>query len=317
MAAIVYPLTLPGPSQWLGSGRERRALSSLPGNTQLRNRTRDALNDIDAGWMYDSAQMVIWRAWYEATLLNGQLWFAATAPGVGGFVTRVVKFRTKTLKLELLGNGVYRVNAQLQQRGISAVPDSRFCVVENFSGGLGPYTTLSGSGALFTIVSSPYGQALRYTGTTSGTVSAIRRSITPASMESLSVKFLVESASVDDGAVLVIEDVAHTQLVAVITRRESAFDAAQRVKLFVAGESLHVGSAAAALNVWHELAMTFAPGAGNTSYSVTRLDTMAVLGSGVFTGNYAITTAGYLKFNDDAALGAAATRFADISICSV
>ena len=122
MPALVYPLTLPAPSQWQGVPRERRAASSSPGNTQMRNRSRDALHDIDAQWFYTSAEMTIWRAWYEATLLDGVLWFAATVPGAGGWVSRVVKFRTKTLKLEYVGNGVYRVSAQVQQRGISEPP---------------------------------------------------------------------------------------------------------------------------------------------------------------------------------------------------
>lgn len=116
--------------------RERRSASSLPGNTQLRNRARDALNDIDAGWMYTSAEMAIWRAWYETALLNGLLWFAVTAPGAGGWAQRVVKFRTKTLKAEYLGNGVFRVGAQLQHRGISAVPavSAGILLAENATG---------------------------------------------------------------------------------------------------------------------------------------------------------------------------------------
>lgn len=122
MAAVVYPTTLPAPSLWGGVARERRALSGPPGNTQLRNRTRDALNDIDSGWMYTSAEMAIWRAWYEDTLLDGMRWFAITVPGAGGWIQRVAKFRTKTLRAEYLGSGVYRVSAQMQQRGTSAAP---------------------------------------------------------------------------------------------------------------------------------------------------------------------------------------------------
>lgn len=142
MPAITYPTTLPPPSQWQGVPRERRAASGLPGNTQLRNRTRDAMHDIDAQWFYTSAEMTIWRAWYETTLLDGMLWFAATAPGPGGWVQRVAKFRTKTLKLEYVGNGVYRVSAQVQQRGISEAPSFGidYLLLDNFTGAAGALT---------------------------------------------------------------------------------------------------------------------------------------------------------------------------------
>lgn len=122
MVAIVYPSTLPGLSGWGGTPFERRAISPLPGNTQLRGRWRDALQEIDARWFFNATEMAIWVAWYEQTLLNGMLWFAATVPGAGGFVSRVLKYRTSTVKRTLLGNGVFEVTARLQQRGISAVP---------------------------------------------------------------------------------------------------------------------------------------------------------------------------------------------------
>lgn len=135
MPAIAYPSALPGPSQWQGVVRERRAASSMPGNTQLRARSRDAIQDIDAAWFYTAAEMSTWRIWYESTLLDGMLWFAATAPGAGGFVQRVLRFRTKSLRQELLGNGVYRVTAQLEQRGLGAAPRaSDILFLDNFNG---------------------------------------------------------------------------------------------------------------------------------------------------------------------------------------
>lgn len=124
MVAIVYPSTLPAPSGWNGTPFERRAASPLPGNTQLRGRWRDALQDIDARWFFTAPEMAIWVAWYEQTLLNGMLWFAATVPGSGGFILRVLKYRTSTVKRTLLGNGVFEVTARMQQRGISAAPQA-------------------------------------------------------------------------------------------------------------------------------------------------------------------------------------------------
>lgn len=122
MTAVVYPPTLPAPSLWGGQPFDRAARSPLPGNTQLRGRSRDALQDVDAAWVYSAAEMAAWVAWYDGTLLKGMRWFAMVAPGASGFVGRVLKFRTNTVRRELLGNGNFRVSAKMQQRGISQPP---------------------------------------------------------------------------------------------------------------------------------------------------------------------------------------------------
>jgi hypothetical protein len=124
MTAIVYPPTLPGPSGgWDGEPIERRAVSALPSSAVApRGRSRDRIEDIAAQWIYSPEEMAVWRAWYEDTLLDGCRWFAKEAPGVGGWVDRVLRFRTATVRREHLGAGIFRVSAQLQQRGRSALP---------------------------------------------------------------------------------------------------------------------------------------------------------------------------------------------------
>jgi hypothetical protein len=122
MTAIVYPASLPGPSAWVAQGPDRRALSSLPGNAVHRPRWRDRIATVEAQWHYSATEMAAWRAWYEDDLLDGQIWFAASAPGVGGFAERVLRYRTSSLRREALGNGVYRVSATLEQRGRGVAP---------------------------------------------------------------------------------------------------------------------------------------------------------------------------------------------------
>jgi hypothetical protein len=123
MAAIVYPPALPVPSTWTIAGPDRRASSPPSGNVTHRARWRDRIVNIDAAWFYTPSEMTEWRAWYEDVLLDGQYWFAVSAPGPGGFQTRVCKFRTQTVKREALGAGNYKVSAQLQQRGVGVVPE--------------------------------------------------------------------------------------------------------------------------------------------------------------------------------------------------
>jgi hypothetical protein len=60
--------------------------------------------------------------WYEDTLLDGTRWFAVTAPGPGGHLTRVCRFRAKSVRRERLAGGNWGISAQLEQRGRSAPP---------------------------------------------------------------------------------------------------------------------------------------------------------------------------------------------------
>lgn len=124
MPAIVYPSALPGPSAgWAAVLRERAARSSLPGDPQARRRWRDRIADVtSATWHYSAAEMAIWREWWHETLVDGQLWFSKEAPGPGGWVDRVMRFRPASVRVQPLGNGICRVTAQLEVRGRSAAP---------------------------------------------------------------------------------------------------------------------------------------------------------------------------------------------------
>jgi hypothetical protein len=123
---IAYPSTLPGPSAWSGALRERAARSSLAGDPQARRRWRDAIADVaSATWNYSAAELAIWREWFADTLVDGQLWFEAQAPGAGGFVDRVMRFRPSSVRVQPLGNGAVRVSAQLEVRGRTEAPRTR------------------------------------------------------------------------------------------------------------------------------------------------------------------------------------------------
>lgn len=122
MPASAYPSTLPAPAVWNGEPFDRAARSPLPGNRQLRSRSRDAMQEIEAAWLYSAAEMAAWVAWYDDALLAGMRWFSIRAPGRGGWTERACKFRTNSVRRELLGAGLFRVSARLQQRGISAAP---------------------------------------------------------------------------------------------------------------------------------------------------------------------------------------------------
>jgi hypothetical protein len=123
MPLIEYPAGLPSPQAPLRLvPAPRRAASSIEGKVNVRNRQRDfAGGRYEAQWLYTPEQMATWRAWYEDTLLYGQLWFAATLPLDGGMAIRVVKYVGEERR-EHLARGIYRVTRSLEVRGASALP---------------------------------------------------------------------------------------------------------------------------------------------------------------------------------------------------
>lgn len=124
MPAIAYPVTLPAPSVgWAAVLRERAARSAMPGDPQARRRWRDRITDVSsATWHYRADEMATWREWWHEDLVDGQLWFTKEAPGPGGFVDRVMRFRPASVRVQPLGNGACRVTAELEVRGRSAEP---------------------------------------------------------------------------------------------------------------------------------------------------------------------------------------------------
>lgn len=123
MPLVVYPTELPPPSGYPFARREGRAVPQGAGDEAPRPRMRDAIVDADTvRWRYTPAEMAAWRAWYQNTLLNGQLWFAATLPGRGGWLPRVARYIGEQLQLTHLGAGIWEVSCRLEVRGLSAAP---------------------------------------------------------------------------------------------------------------------------------------------------------------------------------------------------
>jgi hypothetical protein len=313
MAGISYPTSLPGPVRNPRRAAERRGLSTGPGPLQARARSRDWLADHELEFVYTPAEMAIFKDWWQDTLQYGGAWFAAHAwpsadPAVGG----VYQFKGGVRTVHR-GLGIQRVMAAAQERGRGVDPQQLVCFYENFSDGLGPYTSPSGGGlARFEIVSSPYGAAaLRYIGATSATDYNIARAVPDSPFETFSAKFLVESASVDDSAYMIVGRTIGGEAINLRPRTEVHVDAAQRARLAIGSGATYLGASAIALNVWHEITATRAG-----TYVLTRLDTYAVVAAGTLTTGYGSSQqVNGLAFVEDSNLGSCSTQFADIEIC--
>jgi hypothetical protein len=312
VTAIAYPTSLPGPGQWVTVARERRAQSQGDGvKSAPRARSVDRIADIEARWVYSPDEMAVWVPWYEDTLLDGTRWFAVTAPGPGGHLVRVCRFRARTVRRERLGGGNWAVSALLEQRGRSALPQVEVCFLEDFAALSPPYSTVGGSGlARYELVSSPYGSALRYIGGTSFVDNSIARSVPSADFGRWSLYVLVETASFDNAAHVYLRDSGDVVRASFRAREDTFVDAANRAWLEMGGVSTYIGSAAIATGVWHRLEASLAG-----AYSLTRLDTMAVVGSGTLSPADASYVIDSLLFVEDSNGGSTATRFADIEIC--
>ena len=119
MAALNYPATLPSPTAWRVRPDERRVLRTLrePANAN-RLRSTDYGSTVDAEWIYTAAEMAVGKAWYEGAAIDQVdrlRQFNAALPGRGGIVARVARYLTPPQRT-LLGNGVWRVTAQLRVR---------------------------------------------------------------------------------------------------------------------------------------------------------------------------------------------------------
>jgi hypothetical protein len=77
-----------------------------------------------ATWTYTPDEMAVWWPWFHTTLKDGQLWFQMAAPGAGGVIPRVMRFRPGSVQVTPQGRGIARVTCELEVRGRSAAPEA-------------------------------------------------------------------------------------------------------------------------------------------------------------------------------------------------
>jgi hypothetical protein len=120
MTLIAFPLSLPAIRPGSFRARSRLASGDLPGPVALRRRFEDAAgSEFNVSWSFTPAQMTVFRAWYEDTLLDGELWFAVSLPGRGGFSTRIARFME--MEQQRIDAGQYNIQATLELRGRAAL----------------------------------------------------------------------------------------------------------------------------------------------------------------------------------------------------
>jgi hypothetical protein len=311
---IVYPASLPAPQRWIGVPRERRALSAQPGNTQLRGRSRDLLQDIDAQWIYEPEQMEVWRAWFDDTLIKGQRWFALTILGAGGWISRTVRFRTGSVRREHVSHGVFRVSARLEQRGRSAPPAVCDVWRESFAS-LDPYAVTNGNGALFAVAGGVLSIAPQNTG--AGNIARILRDIAPELLTARRFAFnfrLTTAAANDSGILDVLDNAGVESILQFHARRDAAFDEQQRARLVHDDEALPVSDEALAIGTWYRIVFRVRSGVGQSSCVLSELATGAVLKTTVYANAHPALTVDSLAFIADSGGLTSGVQYAAIEI---
>lgn len=315
MIEIVYPSALPGPQKWTIKPTDRRASSSLrqPGNS-YRARSRDKNEVASAEWMYDSAQMTVWKAWIKDTLVLGQRWFSKGTPGVTTSF-RVVRYLLSTMRRQHLGNGVYLVTCDMEIRGLSLEPQVYNCFTELFAGALVPYSVITNGLVPFSTGVTPYGTGLITTiSDTANDNSSIARVFGSIFARTFSVKFKISSIHTDDACTAG----AYFGGAAKITfnpRRETALDSLSRAHLSINADDHYVSTTDLASGVWYRLDVTIVAGEGNTMSIITLLSDNSIAFSTALAGDYTPPAVDHLRFTVDDADRLSETQYADIHIC--
>jgi hypothetical protein len=112
---------------------ERRQMRDLraPANAN-RIRSRELGINVRAAWVYNAAEMAAWKAWLEgplaAQVARLRFW-NALLPGRGGVLSRVARYMEPPQR-EYLGQGLWRITAQLYVRGLSVAAQQDIAVTD-------------------------------------------------------------------------------------------------------------------------------------------------------------------------------------------
>jgi len=295
MTTISYPESLPCPQSSNVTAAERRMLSSAERPRDASPLQRDRLSYERVTWPpLTTTQSAALLAWWKDTLIYGGSWFAAAWPSPRGSVTQVRKFLEQP-KWDFVPGGFWRLSATIEVRGIGLEPT--YCLLEPFLD-LSNYATVSGNRAVFTVVSTPYGNGIDCASQNVGTIAEIKRTIAARILGTLTLYFKMPTLSADDATRFFLYS-SSTVKVLLTPRREGAFDATQRGQLHVLGETLFIGASALAANEWYRMDLTIAAGAGNTVATFTRISTGLVAATCAFTQDNDPPSVNEISFADD------------------
>jgi hypothetical protein len=196
------------------------------------------------------------------------------------------------------------------------------CFTEDFAGGITSFDLRSGSKAEFSVITTDQGQTMRVNGGPPNAQSLIFKSVVCDRIRTFRCRFQVKSSLIDDSGYLTIGQASPSAgYLVVLPRRELAFDGLARMQLQMrkaAGDAylnLPIGTAALALNVWHEVVVTFS--SIKCEATVKVLETGQVLGVVSHTADYSNLFVNALYISKDNTVNCNVTWFADLEFCGL
>lgn len=179
----------------------------------------------------------------------------------------------------------------------------------------------TGSGAIFSDITTPYGDGIRIGASTVATASDIYKDMPTGSVSFVSVKFKVNTAPSDDcGALRLRQGPLPTDhICSLIFSRETAFDSLKRPVINLrstpaaAFSSAAVGTTALTLGQWYRFNLTIASTVA--SFEMRTADTDVLFASGTVSGSWAPIAATTFSLWNDANVNTGSTDVADLRFC--
>ncbi len=181
------------------------------------------------------------------------------------------------------------------------------CFVETFDEGLDPYTTVNGNTSIFEV------SARRLTvDAQNGGSAYIQRSIPTLNgpVKTWSGLVKVTALANDDSCGVYLVNELGSIVIGFVPRAAIGLDPLQRPSA-----DFQVGSAALLADLWHRFEFRFAPGSGNSSIVITRVNDGSVVASQTLVGSVPPFTAASLRFFIDSTTLTAATEYDTIIVC--
>lgn len=203
---------------------------------------------------------------------------------------------------------------------VAAGTGPRLVLSEDFEAGIGDWTILMGT-AFLSAAATAYGTSLFGDAVTSGgSYDWRRKTYIPGgdTFNHFRVRgMLPDTGGNDDGPTIYAIDTANNPVLTVILARESSFDSARRPRIALGSDALYAGTTRLTAGEWYWFDIYVIPGAGNSTWSVTRCSDDVVWASGTFPSDHGASKAvGGLAAYAEASAGFTSQRgyFDDVSL---
>lgn len=265
---LVYPRELPCPVSAPEQSSERRALSEIPGVRDSKAKWRERHGFRPLEFFLTFEQVTVWINWVENTLIQGGAWFAAEhwRSAIGG--VGVYRFTEPPSYPVFRPKVGWHIQANVEF--IARVPPQFYpvhpCFDLTYLDGIDAWDSISGDFGIFSIVGSPYGQAMHIDSQSAIVDAEISHSMIVTAAVTISFPFKVYDTNTPAGWIEIWNDDV------LITFKPSVdLGGSVRPRLTIVAETKSVATAVLTVGAWYRIEIKIVPLAGNTTVRITNL----------------------------------------------